>query len=80
MRRTPPAGDDRATNAVLARAREAPVRAAILDLIAQEKRVPSPDEIVSELQVSPSSARYHLRVLDQLGLARLPDDSAGPPS
>lgn len=82
MRRMPPAGNDRATQLVLlARAREAPARAAILELLATEKgRALSLAEIASELRISVGKAAYHLRVLEQLGLARFPGCSDKPPS
>jgi DNA-binding transcriptional ArsR family regulator len=80
MRRTPPAGNDRVTHSVLlARALEAPARAAILELLAAEEgRALSPDELANELRISVGKVSYHLRVLEQLGLAQLPGDSAKP--
>jgi len=82
MRRTPPAGNDRVTHSVLlARAREAPVRAAILELLSRpESRALTPSGIAEELQISASEATYHLRVLEQLGLAQLPGESGKPPA
>jgi len=82
MRRTPPAGNDRVTPSVLvARALEAPARAAILELLATEegRRLPLA-EFASELQISVGKVSYHLRVLEQIGLAQLPGDSGKPPA
>lgn len=73
MRRTPPAGDDRVNHSVLvARAREAPIRAGILEVFSIDGvRALSPAEMAFELQVSASSIAYHLRILELLRLVEI---------
>lgn len=77
MRRTPPAGNDRVTHSVLlARAREAPVRVAILEILSIDLgRTLSPVEIAFELQAGIEKVIYHVRILHLLGFVEVGGES-----